>query len=77
MATAAVRSQKSTIGRIGARDGAPETPARARPDRGPRPMGWLATLLSRVRDPVGAAWDLEGWQVSEDEVRADLEYGRE
>ncbi len=36
----------------------------------------LSTLVSWIRDPLGIE-ALEGWSLDEEEIRADLDYGRD
>jgi hypothetical protein len=37
----------------------------------------LSLLLVRVRNPLGTAARLDGWNLDEEEIYADLEYGRD
>ena len=78
MTTAHARPFKSTIGRItaapaGARDPkAWESPVRRR-----ALSRALTAILGWLRDPAGMGADLGVWTLGEEEVRADLEHGRD
>jgi len=37
----------------------------------------LTAVRSWVHDPLGIAADFEDWNLDEEEVRADLDYGRD
>jgi hypothetical protein len=44
---------------------------------GRRSFGLLNTVLSRVFDPLSIVPDLDDWSLTEEDIRADLEYGRD
>jgi hypothetical protein len=69
MATTVVRSIKSTIGRINFNE---------HPEHGDAGAGRPASLRAAFLDWVcGPTAGLDGWRVDEDEIRVDLEYGRD
>ena len=78
MDTAYPRAIKSTIGRTyDGRAHAPEPQPRKAAERRRHCFGVLAGILSWTRDPLGVGAGLESWTLDEDEIRADLEHGRD
>lgn len=73
-----VSALKSTIGRTHKRIARPlkrerrERVARRRPS-----FRLLNRVLSRVFDPLAIVPNLDDWSLTEEEIRADLEYGRD
>lgn len=45
--------------------------------RSPHSFRLLTAVRRWVRDPLGIAADLEDWSLDEEDIRADLEYGRD
>lgn len=67
---------QSTIGRTNEADTRQLDRDSRRSVGGARPSpSKLTALLERLRDPLGVAAALDGWQLDEKDIRADLEYG--
>lgn len=78
MSHASIISLKSTIGRtdnqIAHRYGVDAHDAVARRRC---PCHLVHAALAWLRDPLGIGANLEGWYLNDEEIRADLEYGRD
>ena len=72
MSGVCVPSQKRTIGRARVAERSLEDQPQSR-----SPRSILTAAVRWVRDPLGLAGDAGGWALSDDEVRADLEHGRD
>ena len=78
MGTVSARTRKSTIGRTHAKFARPlRLHCRGHGARCRHSFRLLTAVRSWVHDPLGIAADFEDWNLDEEEVRADLEYGRD
>jgi hypothetical protein len=79
MTTAIAGQEKSTIDRIcGILAGLVFANGREGTARRQALPGVLAALVGRVHDPLGVAeMGRAGWDLDEEEIHADLEYGRD
>ncbi len=77
MGNAQIPALKSTIGRTHERLG---RPAKLRHREGVarrRSSMLLDTVLNWLYDPLGVFPDLDAWSLTDEEILADLEYGRD
>ena len=78
MTTATVRSINSTIDRMVAVSVTQREPQeRQSPARRRILPGVLTAILEWIRDPAGVGAELGTWTLDDEEVRADLEHGRD
>jgi hypothetical protein len=78
MGSVQISALKSTIGRTHKRIARPLKlePRDSRARREPS-FRLLDSVLNWVCDPFAIVPDLDGWSLTEEDIRADLEYGRD